>query len=71
MHLPDLQPKLHGSFEEYAKSKTTSINHFHEKLLLLKDRLNTDSAKKIAEERHQFMEEFLDRFYAEWEVKLN
>lgn len=71
MYLPEFEPHLHQSFEEYAKSKTTSINHFHEKLLLLKDRLNTNSAKQIALERHRFMEEFLDRFYAEWEVKLN
>lgn len=68
---PDLKPKLHNSFEEYVNSETTSINHFHEKLLLLKNRLNTNTAKEIAEDRHRFMEEFLSRFDAEWNVKLD
>jgi len=67
IHNPELKPKLHKTFEEFKKSKTTSINHFYEKLLLLKDRMNTATAKKIAEERHRFMEEFLERFFKEWE----
>ena len=64
---PELKPIKHDSFEEYKESKTTSLNHFYEKLLLLKDRMNTDKGKKIAEERHEFMKDFLDRFYEETE----
>lgn len=63
---PSLDPKLHDSFEDYAKSAGTTINHFYEKLLLLNDRLNTNTAKKIGRQRHQFMESFLDQFYHEW-----
>ena len=64
---PDVRPEKHRSFEEYRKSKGTSINHFHEKLLLLKALMNTQIAKAMAEERHRFMEQFLDRFHKEWE----
>ena len=63
---PEIKPRLHKTFEEYKKAKSTSINHFYEKLLLLKDLMNTKTAKKIAEKRHKFMEEFLDRFFKEW-----
>lgn len=63
---PDLDPKLHNTFEDYAFSRTTSINHFYEKLLLLRDRLNTETARKIGDERHTFMVDFLDQFYKEW-----
>lgn len=66
MYAPELEAKLHNSFEEYANDKTCTINHFHEKLLLLSDRLNTDAAKEIGKQRHQFMEDFLNQFYAEW-----
>lgn len=66
MYDPNLDPKLHSSFEEYVNAKTTSINHFHEKLLLLRDRLHTSAAKKIGEERHLFMERYLDQFHKEW-----
>lgn len=62
----DLDPKLHNSFEEYANSKTTTINHFYEKLLLLKDKMNTHEGRRLAEERHEFMESFLKQFYHEW-----
>ena len=63
---PKIKPKLHTSFEEYKKARSTSINHFYEKLLLLKDLMNTKTAKKIAEKRHKFMKQFLDRFFKEW-----
>ena len=53
--------------EEYKNSTAPTINHFYEKLLLLKDRMNTSTGRKIAEERHLFMENFLDQFYKEWE----
>lgn len=64
---PDIKPAEHETFEQYKNNKGPSINHFYEKLLLLKDLMNTKTAKKIAEERHQFMEQYLDRFYKEWE----
>ena len=60
------KPTLHASFEEYKKGSKSTINHFHEKLLLLKNRMNTKTGKKIAGERHQFMHTFLSRFYSEW-----
>lgn len=66
MYDPELEPSLHNSFEEYAKSKGTTINHFHEKLLLLKDRLNTETARKMGEKRHNLMQSFLDDFLGEW-----
>jgi uncharacterized protein len=69
MYNPELKPTLHQDFKSYANSKTTSVNHFYEKLLLLKDRLNTETAKRIAADRHSFMEEFLERFLSEWECK--
>jgi len=67
MYHPDEPPVMHESFEAYKKNKGHTINHFYEKLLLLKDRMNTDTGKKIAEERHRFMEEYVDRFLKEWD----
>jgi uncharacterized protein len=64
---PKQQPVIHGTKEAYMKNESPSINHFFEKLLLLKDRMNTDTAKKLADGRHLFMEEFLDRFFKEWD----
>ncbi len=69
MYDPDSPPQLHRSFEEYKNSQSATINHFHEKLLLLKDRMNTVTAKRIAEKRHEFMLQFLDHFMNEWEGK--
>ena len=70
IHVPGEEPILHQSKEAYFKSNGASINHFYEKLLLLKDRMNTEMAKKIAEDRHMFMEEYLNRFFKEWEGDL-
>lgn len=66
LYNPDIKPNLNMTKEEYKASKAPTINHFYEKLLLLKDRMNTKTGKKIALERHRFMEGFLDQFYAEW-----
>lgn len=63
---PDGEIELHDTFEAYANAKTNSINHFYEKLLLLKDRLNTPTGKELGEKRHQIMEDFLKDFHHEW-----
>lgn len=65
---PSVPPQMHASFEAYKQNKGTSVNHFFEKLLLLKDRMNTETARQIAAERHQFMEQFLSEFFTEWGV---
>jgi len=69
---PDNKPVMHQTKEDYfkAKSNGTSINHFYEKLLLLKDRMNTETGKKIAQGRHKFLEIYLDRFFQEWDGKI-
>lgn len=67
---PEIAPNLSMTKEEYKNSQAPTINHFYEKLLLLKDKMNTETAKKIAQNRHEFMENFLQQFYAEWEGKL-
>lgn len=69
MYNPKIKPEYHGSFEKYKKSNGTSINHFYEKMLLLKDLMNTKTGKKMAKERHKFMEKFLKEFYNEWAGK--
>ena len=67
LYNPQIAPKLNMSKEEYKKSEAPTLNHFYEKLLLLKDQMNTETGKKLAQERHRFMELFLSQFYAEWE----
>jgi uncharacterized protein len=66
LYNPEIAPNLQMTKEEYKKSKAPTINHFYEKLLLLKDKMNTESGKKLAEERHQFMLGYLEQFYKEW-----
>ena len=63
---PEIKPNLNMSKEEYKNSAAPTINHFYEKLLLLKDKMNTKTGKEIANQRHDFMELFLTQFYAEW-----
>ena len=67
LYNPAIPPKFGMSKEEYKTNDSPTINHFYEKLLLLKDKMNTPTGKKIAEARHRFMENFLSQFYAEWE----
>lgn len=67
MYEPGVKPVLHRSFAAYKKAKGHTINHFYEKLLLLKDRLHTKAARRVARERHAYLEGFLKRFLAEWE----
>ena len=69
LYNPDIKPNLNLTKEQYKNSKAPTINHFYEKLLLLKDRMNTVSGKKIAKERHQYMDNFLQQFYNEWNGK--
>lgn len=66
---PEIVPNLKMTPSEYKASDAPTINHFYEKLLLLKDRMNTETGRQIAAERHRFMEVFLQQFYAEWEGK--
>lgn len=67
LYNPAIPPKFGMSKEEYKTNDSPTINHFYEKLLLLKDKMNTPTGKKIAENRHRFMENFLSQFYAEWD----
>jgi len=69
MYNPDIKPDMEMTKDAYKKSTAPTINHFYEKLLLLKDRMNTITGKKMAAERHLFMQQYLDQFYNEWEGK--
>lgn len=66
MYDPESMPASHDSFEAYKKNNGPTVDHFYEKLLLLKGRMYTDAAKKLASRRHEYMEEFLQEFYKEW-----
>ncbi|MFV9549590.1 HD domain-containing protein [Algibacter sp. PT7-4] len=66
LYNPDIKPNLNMTKAEYKNSTAPTINHFYEKLLLLKDKMNTKTGKKIAKQRHHFMLDFLNQFYAEW-----
>lgn len=67
---PRIPPQYQMTPKEYKGSNAPTLNHFYEKLLLLKDRMNTRKGKELAEARHQYMESFLSQFYAEWEGKI-
>jgi uncharacterized protein len=68
MYDPNNQPQSFKNLESYLNNQSTTINHFYEKLLKLKDLMNTDTARQIARKRHEFMEAFLSQFYKEWEA---
>jgi len=70
LYNPQIAPNTRMTKEEYKNSKAPTINHFYEKLLLLKDKMNTETGKQIAQERHRYMQGFLAQFYAEWEGEL-
>jgi uncharacterized protein len=67
---PAVKPNMNMSKEEYKNNKAPTINHFYEKLLLLKDRMNTETGKQLARQRHEFMESYLKQFYGEWDGAL-
>lgn len=69
LYNPEIKPNFNMSKAEYKKSTAPTINHFYEKLLLLKDKMNTNTGKQIAQKRHDYMIGFLDEFYAEWNGK--
>ncbi len=66
LHDPHTPPLMHASFADYKSKSCSTINHFHEKLLLLRERMNTAAARRLAADRHAFMEEFLNRFDEQW-----
>jgi uncharacterized protein len=69
-YTPDIPVVLHDSFDQYSNDKSHTINHFHEKLLLINDRLETATAKQIGAKRHALLEQFVAEFYKEWNVEL-
>ncbi len=66
LYNPDVKPQKHANFKDYATDEGHTINHFYEKLLLLKDRMLTGEGRRLAEERHMFMEIYLNQFFEEW-----
>jgi uncharacterized protein len=64
---PEHPPEIHGTAQAYRNSRGSTINHFYEKLLLLKERMQTQTGRELAQQRHDFMEQYLAQFYAEWE----
>jgi len=70
MHNPKIKPNPNLTEKKYKKAESTQINHFYEKLLLIKDRLNTKTARKLAEPRHKFIENFLEQFLNEWDLEI-
>ena len=70
MYDPEEAPRRNMDYQTYAYTQSHTINHFYEKLLLLKDMMNTETGKAMAAHRHAYMEQFLEEFYAEWEGKL-
>jgi uncharacterized protein len=70
MYNPCMLPNMNMTSAEYKQSTAPTINHFYEKLLLLKDRMNTNTGKQMAEHRHRFMEAYLEEFYKEWNGEL-
>jgi uncharacterized protein len=71
LYEPEQHPELHETAQAYISSGTHTINHFYEKLLLLKHKMNTETGKRLATERHEFMEKFLAQFYGEWNSNSN
>jgi uncharacterized protein len=69
MYDPAIQPVQYSSFEHYKRRNSSTINHFYEKLVLLQEMLNTDTAKLIAESRHKYLHQFLEQFHDEWELR--
>ncbi|MBN2774136.1 MAG: HD domain-containing protein [Prolixibacteraceae bacterium] len=70
LYNPDEKPATYKSFEEYRNNKSSTISHFYEKLLLLKDRMKTNTGKLIASERHKYLENYLKQFFNEWNVNI-
>jgi uncharacterized protein len=70
LYNPEIKPALNQSKEEYKNTSAPTINHFYEKLLLLKDKMNTNTGKRLAAQRHEFMETYLEQFYGEWNGKI-
>jgi uncharacterized protein len=70
MYDPEIKPNLNMTKEEYKAGEAPTINHFYEKLLLLKDKMNTETGKRLAQGRHEYMEKFLEEFDAEWEGRV-
>ena len=69
MYDPSIKPMTGMTVDQYQQSKAPTINHFYEKLLLMKDRMNTETGRRMAQQRHEFMEQYLEQFFREWDAK--